>query len=129
MKSEILVLRCTAYNYVDKVTAQRKQGAEVTYLTGNMVAEGYGNNSAAGLEVISMFADYKCFARLEHDMPCYAEAQYDQTTRRDSFGNDMVTLRMVDVRVLGPATIGREEPTGSAANNGAGSPSAVGSAK
>lgn len=126
MHSEILALKVTSYNYVKD--GERKQGAEVTYLTGNVVPEGYGNNKAAGLEFISMFADYKCYDRLVNDLPCYAEASFDPTTRRDSFGNDMITLRMVDVKVLGPATVGRDL-SAPASNNGAVTPSVAVPAK
>jgi hypothetical protein len=130
MKSEILVVKATAYNYVDKISGLRKQGGEVTYLTGNAVAEPWGTNLAAGLEVITMFADFRCFARLENDLPCYAEAEYEPMTRRDAAGNDMITLRMVDVRVLGPASIGPDRSgdldAASASRNGlASTPGAV----
>jgi hypothetical protein len=132
MKDQVLILKCTAYDYVPKDAppgTPRKRGGEVTYLTGNLVEEPYGTNKAAGVEVVSMRADYVVYEQVHRHLPGYFDVVYGQSMAKDSNGYEIVALRMLAAQYVDDAVIGPVEPP-KVSQNGVATPvSPVGVAK
>lgn len=133
LKGDVLAFNVKGYDYIGKDDGLRKLGAELCYMTGELVQEPFGNNFAAGLEVVVMGIEKSAVERVVQKMkgkyPAYYTVSFTQGTFEDRFGTSRVGLTVVDVEFLAMAHIGPEQELAGAGpvnSNGAAAPVGAG---